>query len=59
VIVGRGDRGGGRKVKKTSKSDFQKNTFLEVLRCREYESEVHWLTVVGEVKETLKFYFFQ
>jgi hypothetical protein len=38
-----GDRGGGElrgEVKKTSKCDFQKNTFLEVFRCGEFESEV-------------------
>jgi hypothetical protein len=29
-----------RKVKKTSKTDFEEKTFLEVIRCGEFESAV-------------------
>jgi hypothetical protein len=39
-------RGRGTEVKKTSKIDFSKKTFLEVFRCRDFESEVSWVTMV-------------
>jgi hypothetical protein len=33
-------------VKKTSKTDFEEKTFLEVIRCGEFESEVCWVIMV-------------
>jgi hypothetical protein len=42
-----GEEGG--EVKKTSKTDFSKKTFLEVFRCGDFESEDCWVTrVMGD-----------